>query len=79
MNIWKVLKSLKKSCQLKKRFIALWPVKNSDKEYEHVHKDLGKFEMKTMKDYHKWHLKCHVLLLADVFEKLRNSSLKNYG
>ena len=35
--------------------------------------------MKTMKDYHDLHLKCGVLLLADVFEKFRNNSLKNYG
>ena len=25
------------------------------------------FQMKTMKDYHRLHLKCDVLLLADVF------------
>ena len=38
--------------------------------------------MKTMKDYHLYHLylKCDILLLADVFEKFRNNnSLKNYG
>ena len=35
--------------------------------------------MKTMKDYHDLYLKCDVLLLADVFEKFRNNSLKNYG
>ena len=35
--------------------------------------------MKTMKDYHNLHLKCEVLLFADVFEKFRNNSLKNYG
>ena len=35
--------------------------------------------MKTMSDYHDLHLKCHVLLLADVFEKFRNNSFKNYG
>ena len=35
--------------------------------------------MKTMKDYHDLYLNCDVLLLADVFEKLRNNSLKNYG
>ena len=35
--------------------------------------------MKTMKDYHDLYLKCDGLLLADVFEKLRNNSLKNYG
>ena len=32
-----------------------------------------------MKDYHDLYLKCYVLLLADVFEKSRNNSLKNYG
>ena len=35
--------------------------------------------MKVMKDYHDLYLKCDVLLLADVFEKFRNSSLKIYG
>ena len=32
--------------------------------------------MKTMKDYHDLYLKCCILLLADVFEKFRNNSLK---
>ena len=35
--------------------------------------------MKTMNDYHDLYLKCDVLLWADVFEKLSNNSLKNYG
>ena len=35
--------------------------------------------MKTMKDYHGLYLKCDVLLLADVFEKSRNYSIKNCG
>ena len=35
--------------------------------------------MKTMKDYHDLYLRCDVFLLADVFEKFRNDSLKNYG
>ena len=53
--------------------------KVSDKEYEHVLKVWNKFEIKTMKDYHDLYLKYDVLLLADVFEKFRNNSLKNYG
>ena len=35
--------------------------------------------MKTRKEYHNLYLKCDVLLLADVFEKIRNKSLTNYG
>ena len=32
-----------------------------------------------MKDYHDLYLKCDILLLADVFEKVKSNSLKNYG
>ena len=35
--------------------------------------------MKAIKDYHEFHLKCDVLLFADVFEEFRNNRLKNYG
>ena len=35
--------------------------------------------MKAMKGYHNLYRKCDGLLLADAFEKIRNSSLKNYG
>ena len=35
--------------------------------------------MKAMTDYYDLYLKCDVLLVADVFEKFRNNSLKNYG
>ena len=48
-------------------------------EYDHVLKVWNKFEIKAMKDYHYLYLKCDVLLLADVFKKFRNNSLKNYG
>ena len=53
--------------------------KITDKEYEHVLKVWNKFEMKMMKYYHDLYLKCDILLLADVFEKFRNNSLKNYA
>ena len=52
--------------------------KISDKKYEHVLNVWNKSEMKTMKDYHDLYLKCDVLLLADVFEKFRNNSFRNY-
>ena len=51
----------------------------SDNEYDHVLNVCDVFEIKTMKDYHDRYLKHDVLLLADVFEKFRNSSLKKYG
>ena len=51
--------------------------KISDKEYEHILNE--KFDMKTMKYYHNLYFKCDVLILADVLEKFRNNSLKNYG
>ena len=62
-----------------KFYSSLTGIKISDKEYEHVLNVWKKIEVKTMKDYHDLHLKCDVLLLADVFEKFRNNSLKNYG
>ena len=52
--------------------------KISDREYEHVLNVSNKSEMKTMKDYHNLYLKCDALLLANVFEKFRKNSLKNY-
>ena len=52
--------------------------KISHHQCEHFLKSWNKFEMKTMKDYHDLYLKCNVLLLADVFQKFRNSSLKRY-
>ena len=62
-----------------KLYSSLTGKKISEKEYEHVLEIWNKFAMKTMKDYHNLYLKCGVLLLADVFEKFRNNSLKNYG
>ena len=38
----------------------------------------NKFGMKTMKGYHDLYFKYGVLLLADIFEKFRSNSLKNY-
>ena len=65
--------------QGKKFYSFLTSKKISNKAHEHLLKVWNKFEMKTMKDYHDLYLKCDVLLLADVFEKFRNNSLKNYG
>ena len=32
-----------------------------------------------LKDYHNFYLERYVLLLSDVFDKIRNSKLKDYG
>ena len=48
------------------------------KENEDVPKVWNGLVIKTMTDYHNLYLKCDVLLLANVFEKCRNSSLKNH-
>ena len=74
MSIWVALKGLKKSCQLKKELGI--GKKISDKELT------GKKicdKIKTIKDYHDLHIKCDVLLLADVFEKIGDNSLTSYG
>ena len=70
-----VLKSLKKNCLAKKSFSLAYK-KISDKEVEHAFKFWNKFEIKTIKDYHDLYLNCDAVLLADVFEKFRNNSLK---
>ena len=51
----------------------------SGKEYKHVLKVWNKFGIKAVKDYHNSYLKCHVLLLTDVFKEFRNNIRKNYG
>ena len=61
-----------------KFYSSLTNIKITDKNYEHVRNVWNKFQMKTMKYYHKLNLKCDILLLADAFEKFRNNSLKNY-
>ena len=45
---------------------SLTSKKINDKEYDHVLKVQNKFEMKTIKDYHDFYLRCDVLLPADV-------------
>ena len=69
---------LKEQLPSKEKFnSSLTNKQNNGKEYEHVLMVWNKFEMATMKDYHDLYIKCDVLLLADVFKKFRNNSLKN--
>lgn len=71
-----ILKGLRKNYEAKKCFMVGWQIKkNSDNKYEDALKIWNSFKLKTMKNYYELHL----LLSADVFEKLRNNSFKNYG
>ena len=73
------MKILKSNYQAKTSFIVLSQVKELVTKYKHVLKVWKKFEIKRMIDYQDLYLKCDILLLAGVFEKFRNNSLRNYG
>ena len=71
-----ILKSLKKNFLAKE----IWPIKKLlTGNMSIIFIVLSKFEMNRMKDYHYLYLKCEILLLANVFEKMRNKSLNDYG
>ena len=73
------LKKFKEELPNKNTFYSsLTDSKISDEEYEVVLNVWYKFQMKTMKDCRDLYLKCDILLLADLFEKIRKNSLKNY-
>ena len=51
----------------------------SDEDYEHAQKVWKEFGMMSLRSYHDLYNKSDVLLLADVFENLRDVCSKNYG
>ena len=53
--------------------------KISDEDYDHATRVFEAFSCQSMGDYHDLYLKSDVLLLADVFENLRNVCLKAYN
>ena len=51
----------------------------SENDYDHVENVWRSFGCTTMRDYHDLYLRTDVLLLADVFEKVRTMILQSYG
>ena len=64
---------------MEKVYSLLTCKKFSDKNYQHLLKAWYRFQMKTIKNYHSFYLKCDVSFLAGVFEKFINCILRNYG
>ena len=50
----------------------------SDKDYLHVQKVWDVFEIKNLGEYHDLYIQSDTLLLADVFEKFRNTCIEIY-
>jgi hypothetical protein len=51
----------------------------TDADYQHAQRVWEAFGCKTFGDYHDIYLRTDVLLLADVLETFRNTSMKHYG
>ena len=51
----------------------------SNEQYLHLQNVWDIFNFNTFEDFHDHHLKKHVLLLADVFQKFISTCLKYYG
>ena len=51
----------------------------SKEDYQHAQRDWKEFGIRKLGEYHDLYLQTDVVLLKNVFEKLRETSLKHYG
>ena len=51
----------------------------TDEDHQHAQTVWKKFNMESVKDYHNLYNLSDVLLIADVFENLRNICMNHYG
>ena len=51
---------------------------STDADYTHAKRVCEDFEIKNLEEYHELHVQSNTLLLADVFENLRNMRLQIY-
>jgi hypothetical protein len=63
---------------IEKFYSSLTDERTKQKDYEHALKVWITFMCKTIGDYHDLYLKTDVLLLADVFQKFRETCMNNY-
>ena len=56
-----------------------WTEGITDKDYQHAHTVWKKFNIESMKDYHKLYNLSDVPLLADIFENFRSICMNHYG
>ena len=50
----------------------------TDEYYAHAQKVFEELKLKKLDDYHGLYLQCDIVLLADVFEKLRDKCIEKY-
>ena len=50
----------------------------TDKDYAHAQKVFKELKLKNLGDYHDFYVQSNTLLLADVFENIRNKCIEIY-
>ena len=50
----------------------------SNEDYMHTQKVWDVFEIKTLGEYHDWYIQSDTLLLADIYENIRNMCFEKY-